>query len=256
LHWKILILLITLAYPLVQIAEVQGAAYAETIRDGIKFAISADGEVSADGTVFKGQSFNITLSVSGAWSAFHGNLTYDLTRISFGPFYDGRYGEWNVRYLISDLGLGLHDFTFEAMYCNTTQTGWFGPAMVILTVEVVQPPVPPPPEKPIYNLKWLSPLSKRDSFKTGSTIPIRFSVHNETADFIPDVSVNVTVTDQDGYVVFSASYGTHEKDVRIRESAEYYIVYWKTPRTPGDFTISVEFQGFYVEPHSLLIELR
>jgi len=114
---------------------------------------------------------------------------------------------------------------------------------------------PPPPAKSTLNLTWLTPLSKHDSFEAGRTIPIRFSVHNDTV-FKSDPSVNVTVRGPDGYV-FSATYGTHGNDVRIRESAEYYIVYWKTTGlSRGRYTISIKFDEFNVKPCSLSIELR
>jgi len=254
-RWQIVILLVMLAYPLAQTIEVHGdtVSNSETVyRDTsqITFSISADSEVP------EGESLNVMLSVTGAWWAFYGTLTYDGeiaatigTRTD--PVLDeGRYpAGWSATYSILHLKAGLYDLTFEAYYWwRWFSGGPYGPVRVRVLAEVVQ-------SKPTLTLRWLTPLSNRDSFETGRTIPIRFTVHDATGDFQRDESVTVTVHNATWQEVFS--YGTHRRDVRIRESAEYYIVYWKTiGLTPGPYEISVEFDKFNVDPDSCSIELR
>jgi len=244
MRWKIAILLVMLAYPLTQIADVHGAIVSSTKEvDGIIFAISADSQV------YQGKPLNVTLSVTGSWNNFFGYLYYNETKFDdmIIPAPDGY--AWSETYSISGLDLGCYNLTFEVWYWpKGWPAGWYGPATVSVLVYVVQPP------EPTLILKWLTPISKRNSFEAGSKIPIRFSVHDDkTGDFICDKSVKVVVMNAAGQVFF-AEYGTHGDDVRIRESAEYYIVDWKTPRTSGLYTISVEFEGIVVD--SLQIELR
>jgi len=255
-RWEIVILLIMLAYPLAQTAEVHGEIVSNEAwvpvpgTGGITFAISADNNT------LEGRTLDVNLSVTGAWNNFYGYLYCDdqlFNGVIIPPYVD--HYVWSSTYSISGLGAGWHSFKFEAYYYPEGGPTYQGPVMVSVLAYVLPSPTPPPtPPKPTLNLTWLTPLSKHNSFEAGRTIPIRFSIHNNT-DFKPDQSVNVTVTGPGGYV-FSATYGTHRDDVRIRESAEYYIVYWKTPRTTGSYTISVEFQGFYVDSPSLSISLR
>jgi len=244
LRWEIVILLTMLVYPLAQTAEVHGASDTKTV-DGITFAISADSNV------LKGDLVAVTLSVKGNWSAFYGYLYYDETTFDsmIGPVYNGYDKTWSGTYYIPDLDIGCYTLTFWAKYWpkDWPFPPWYGPVTVSVQVCVVAP-------EPTVVLRWLTPVSNRDSFEAGSRIPIRFSVHDDTGNFIRDESVTVTITDETEQSVFSATYGTGRDEVRIRESAEYYIVSWKTPQTPGPYTISVEFQEILVE--SLLIELR
>ena len=246
-RWGMIILLTIIAFPFMRVVEVQGASDTKTV-DGVTFGISADSEID------EGELLTVNLSVTGAWWAFYGNLTYDEIKIIVAspgaPIYDGGVYEtgWNKTYKISNLEPGCHVFTFEARYSNVSWwLGWRGPVTVSVQACVIT-------LEPTLTLAWLTPLSNRDSFEAGSKIPIRFSVDDDTGNFIRDESVTVTITNENGQQVFSATYGTGRDEVRIRESAEYYIVSWKTPRTPGPYTISVRFQGILVE--SLPIELQ
>jgi len=233
-----------LSYYLPQTSEVHGASHSETIVDGITFAISAD-------NVYKGELLDVTLSVAGTWNSFYGRLLYNETQFdgAIGPLYDGY--SWSGTYSIPNLDIGCYNLTFEAWYWPEGGSPWQGPVTASVLVYVMQ-------VKPTATLMWLTPLSKRDSFEAGRTIPIRFSVYDDdTGDFKCDESVTVTVTNEDGDVVFSAGCGKHRNDVRIRESAQYYVVYWKTAgSTPGLYRISVEFEQTNVQSPLLRIWLR
>jgi len=249
-RWGILVLLAVLAYPLAQTAEVHGAIVSNSVEfDQIIFAISADN------CTLPAALLNVTLSVTGNWWAFYGNLTYDESLIPIRdpddpnlPIYDNF---WSETYHISGLESGWHSFTFEARYSLPwPNIGWRGPVTVSVLAYFLEP-------KPTFTLAWRTPLSNKDSFRAGSTIPIRFSVYDDAGDFKRDESVTVTVTNADRNVVFHAVYGTHKHDVRIRENSKYYIVYWKTTELPsGEYTISVKFGVFFVEPSSRSIWLR
>lgn len=234
-----------LAYPLTRTTEVHGASDAEPVA-GITFAISADNQV------YEGESVAVTLSVTGAWYDFYGFLYYNGTQFNgmIEPVVPDGYG-WSGTYYISGLSLGCYNLTFWAKYWpEGWPAGWYGPVTVSVLVYVLEP-------EPTFTLVWRTPLSNKDLFETGRTIPIRFSVYDDVGGFKLDETVTVTVTDSDGDVVFHAAYGTHRSDVRIRESGKYYITYWKTAELPsGEYTISIEFEGFFVEPSSLSIWLR
>jgi len=254
-RWKILTLLIILAYPFVQTSDVHGEIVSHEVtvyfdNNPITFEISANKETD------EGQSLNVTLSVTGAWNDFYGFLYYNGNLFTnetmqlgvIEPELTDGY-EWSGIFSISGLGLGSYILMFECWYWPEGGDDYQDPVTPSITVYVVQ-------AKSIFTFTWLTPLSKKNSFEAGRTIPVRFSVHDDKGDFKPDTLVTVTVANATWQEVFS--YGTHRHDVRIRESAEYYIVYWKTTGlTPGQYTISVEFEKFNVEPYSFLsIELR
>ena len=94
-----------------------------------------------------------------------------------------------------------------------------------------------------YEFEWRPPLKHKDSFKAGQTIPIKFSLSKE-GKFIRDESVQVTVTDDEGNIVFQAYYGQNDDDVRIDDKGHQYITNWHTDKKMrGEFTIWVTFDS-------------
>lgn len=109
---------------------------------------------------------------------------------------------------------------------------------MLITIE----PSAPPGES--YSIEWLKPISLGKPFKAGSTIKIEFSVIDSTGDFKRDETVSVAVTDSSGNPVFTSAYGEGTNPVRIKNSTECYIVYWKTEKDlSGEFTITVTFDS-------------
>jgi len=109
----------------------------------------------------------------------------------------------------------------------------------------IEPSAPPGGS---YSIEWLKPTSFDKPFHAGRTIKIGFSVFDSDGNFKRDESVNVTVTDGSGTKVFTAVYGEGENPVRIKDSTECYIVYWKTEKSlSGDYTITVTFADAQAE---------
>jgi len=122
---------------------------------------------------------------------------------------------------------------------------------MLITVE----PSAPPGE--LYSIEWLKPTSFDKPFHAGRTIKIGFSVFDSDGNFKRDESVNVTVTDGSGTKVFTAVYGEGENPVRIKESTERYVVYWKTEKgMSGEYTITVTFANAQVTTPPETVTIR
>lgn len=95
----------------------------------------------------------------------------------------------------------------------------------------------------VFEFVWHPPLRDSETFKSGRTIPIKFSVW-QFGEFVRDESVQVTVTDSDGEVIFHAIYGEGDDHVRIDDTEGQYITNWYTDKkVTGDFTITVSFEN-------------
>ena len=69
---------------------------------------------------------------------------------------------------------------------------------------------------------WRPPLSVGNTFNAGSTVPIKFTLHDALGVFVADTSVKVTVSGNGGSVTFS--YGTSNGYVNINGVDEEYHV--------------------------------
>lgn len=95
----------------------------------------------------------------------------------------------------------------------------------------------------VFEFDWYPPLKDGRTFHAGSTIPIKFSLF-QYGEFIRDESVQVTVTDSEGNIVFHAVYGHGDDHVRIDNQGKHYITNWHTDREMrGEFTIWVSFDS-------------
>jgi len=93
----------------------------------------------------------------------------------------------------------------------------------------------------VYDYQWHPPLAETEEFNAGRTLPIKFSLWKD-GSFIRDESVQVTVTDDEGNVVFHAVYGHGDDHVRIDSRGKHYITNWHTDKEMrGEYTITVSF---------------
>lgn len=116
-------------------------------------------------------------------------------------------------------------------------------------------PFAPPAEQ--YSIEWLKPISLYKPFKAGSTIKIKFSVIDSSGDFKRDETVKVAVTDSGGKEVFTAVYGEGANPVRIKDSTECYIAYWKTEKgMSGPYTITVTFTNAIASNAQVTLTIR
>jgi len=93
-----------------------------------------------------------------------------------------------------------------------------------------------------YVLEWLPPINLSKSFNLGSTIPIKFTLHDKlNGSFVFDNSVRVEVFNPNNVLVFNATYGTGDNFVRINATEEHYITNLHTNKTwfSGNYTIKI-----------------
>jgi len=94
-----------------------------------------------------------------------------------------------------------------------------------------------------YVLDWLPPVNLTKSFNLGSTIPIKFTLHDKlNRSFVFDNSVRVEVFNPNNILIFNTTYGAGDDFVRIN-STEHYITNLHTNKTwiSGNYTIKVNF---------------
>jgi len=217
------------------------------------------------------------LGIPEATKPFDVNLTVQID----GSMYAGVYGDFSVRdqtesvlvygnitWAIEFDSLTEKNYTFKDIiipysgsYFLWTDVHWryitdidFRTAVFKELINIQEPSAPP---GELYSIEWLKPTSLDKPFHAGRTIKIGFSVFDKDDNFKRDESVNVTVTDGSGSKVFTAVYGEGENPVRIKDSTECYVVYWKTEKgMSGPYTITVTFANAQVIAPSETVTIR
>ncbi|MGB8980581.1 MAG: hypothetical protein WCC12_01780 [Anaerolineales bacterium] len=99
----------------------------------------------------------------------------------------------------------------------------------------------------VYALEWLSPISNSEPYsaKAGSTIPIKFSVHDLNGVFIHDESVQLSLLDASGDAVAGPFvYADNPtQGVAILGTAQYHYNLRTKGLVPGRYTIQVTFNS-------------
>ena len=175
----------------------------------------------------------------------------DLWYINFDGSYPRTKGEYDFLGVVvpsSGTYILWTDVTWRDQHSGNWHTD-------IATESIYVAPAPTPVQS--YSVEWLKPISLGKPFKAGSTIKIKFSVFDSNSYFRHDESVRVTVTDRSGSEVFTAVYSEGENPVRIKDSTECYVVYWKTEKgMSGEYTITVTFANAQVTTPPETVTIR
>jgi len=110
-----------------------------------------------------------------------------------------------------------------------------------------------------YVLNWLSPINLTKSFNLGSTIPMKFSLHDElNKSFVSDTSVEIEVFDPNNMLIFNSTYGKGDDFVRINYTEQYYITNFHSnkERLAGNYLIRVRFENNLCHAFEKIITLE
>jgi len=217
------------------------------------------------------------LGIPEATRPFDVNLTVQID----GSMYAGVYGDFSVRdqtesvLVYGNISWGIDfdsltekSYTFVGIiipypgsYVLWTDVHWRYTTDIDFRTTVFKEPIniqePSAPPGESYSIEWLKPTSFDKPFHAGRTIKIGFSVFDKDGNFKRDESVNITVTDGSDTKVFTAVYGEGENPVRIKDSTECYVVYWKTEKNmSGEYTITVTFANAQVTTPPETVTIR
>jgi len=223
------------------------------------------GFTTAPGTPEATKQFNVTLTVeidstifpfvNGSFSVRNSTGSTVWPNIYWEMYFDYYYPKTKMN--VTFTGIVVQS---EGNYTLWTSVRWKHKTdLNFMTIYVESWIYVAPPTVPVelYSIEWLKPISLDKPFKAGRTIKIKFSVLDSNDNFKRDETVNVTVTDGSGTKVFTAVYSEGENPVRIKDSTECYVVYWKTEKgMSGEYTITVTFANAQVTTPPETVTIR